>query len=961
MRSFRAVKGRRRTPVVVGRRAELDTLDEALADVGSGAGRILVVSGDAGIGKSRLIEEFASRHDDALVVIGHCVDASTDALAYAPWSELFWWLTRAVDADVLGSERAELSRLLPEIDLTDGDASDGGKRVLFEAVVEVLHRAALHRLLVVVVEDIHWIDAASRDLLLAVVRNRRRLPLLLVVTHRPESSSVLDDLTGQLAREGAIAVPLGALGDDEAADVASQLTGREPDDTEVRSVVARADGNPLFVEELAAALGDDRLPETLRHLLLIRFTTLTPDAQHLVQTASVIGLRVPRAWLADAGGLSKEATRAAARDAVAAGIFVAADDRRGYVFAHSLLRDAVLNELLPDELIELHEAVAGALEAHPVTADDIDTTAELARHWDAAEHPANALRWTVAAAEQAKRRYAFATALALYRRALAWWVAVEDAASVAGRNHTQLLFDAADAAGEAAALAEAADYASHAAAEAGPAAAIEVFPRAHAHLWGARRVAELHDLSAIALSQMNEVDAATRLFFLVDYSTFLLFAGRPEDVVALEPVMTDALGEITDAVLHVRTRLVFAWCFEALGDGERADGEFREAIVIARRSDLNTLLALVTYNYASFFTSCSRFGDCLEQLDLAQALIDQHGLLRLQVAVPALRAGVLAWCGDLAGATAELDRVRDVATVGVDRHAYLANRSLVEIYSGSDPVSPLKLGNAWDDGFDSQRVLQRAFVLAEAQIQAGDLDAAAATVEDALAEMRGRLDAFWVGFVAATGVRIEADRVAAAQRTSELHLAACERAEAIVAAWRDNTRRLHTWFPLVEAHDAAINAELARLTGEAGATAAHDAAEHFAAIQMPYYETYWQWREAEALIRARSRESPVAILSAARKRAIRHGFTWLERAIDRIARAEQLRLGSRADQPDELLSRREVEVLRLLSEGRSNPEIADALVIGRRTVRTHVSNIMQKLGASSRGEAVAVAHEREIL
>src|SRR3954449_13537180 len=151
MRSFRTVVGRRRTPVLVGRRAELDLLDEALATVRRGSGQVVVVSGDAGIGKSRLIEEFASRNDDALVVTGHCVDASTDALAYAPWSELLWWLIRAVDDDIVGEERAALSRLLPEIDVTHAP-SDGSRDLLLEPVLTVLNRVAAQRSLVVVIE-----------------------------------------------------------------------------------------------------------------------------------------------------------------------------------------------------------------------------------------------------------------------------------------------------------------------------------------------------------------------------------------------------------------------------------------------------------------------------------------------------------------------------------------------------------------------------------------------------------------------------------------------------------------------------------------------------------------------------------------------------------------------------------------------------------------------------------------
>ena len=229
--------------------------------------------------------------------------------------------------------------------------------------------------------------------------------------------------------------------------MAEILLGPDANPTDIRRIAHDADGNPLFVEELAAALGTTGVPQTVRDLMLARFSVLDEHSRHLVRTAAVIGATAPQAWLAAAAGLGDNATRCAARAAVDRGLLIAGSDGTSYHFRHALLRQAVLDELLPDERVALHDAIAAALTAHPAVAVGIDRIAELARHWDAARDASSALRWLVAAAEQAEQRFAFEAAFDDYERALGWWDSVGDAARVAGSDHAALLLDAADAAG----------------------------------------------------------------------------------------------------------------------------------------------------------------------------------------------------------------------------------------------------------------------------------------------------------------------------------------------------------------------------------------------------------------------------------------------------------------------------------------------------------------------------------
>src|SRR5262249_41965763 len=159
------------------------------------------------------------------------------------------------------------------------------------------------------------------------------------------------------------------------------------------------------------------------------FSTLDSNAQHLVRIAAVIGTRSPRGWLTAATELPSDEASAAARAAVDAGILVIDSGGRGYTFAHALLREAILAELVPNERTSLPDRAARALDNVTVLDDDVDLVTERARHWDAAERPAEALRWTITAAEQANDRYAFAAALALYGRALQWWAVLPEAPS----------------------------------------------------------------------------------------------------------------------------------------------------------------------------------------------------------------------------------------------------------------------------------------------------------------------------------------------------------------------------------------------------------------------------------------------------------------------------------------------------------------------------------------------------
>src|SRR5262249_3162609 len=152
----------------------------------------------------------------------------------------------------------------------------------------------------VFVDDIHWIDAASRELLLYVANNLRRLPIVLVTAHRVEEVSAERDLIARLARLATQRITLEPLAAEHATEMAGEMLGGNADAVDTERIVREADGNPLFVEELVAAHDTSGIPETLRDLMLVRFESLDVEQRGLVRLAAVMGPRAPRAWLGGA-------------------------------------------------------------------------------------------------------------------------------------------------------------------------------------------------------------------------------------------------------------------------------------------------------------------------------------------------------------------------------------------------------------------------------------------------------------------------------------------------------------------------------------------------------------------------------------------------------------------------------------------------------------------------------------
>ncbi|WP_181803634.1 ATP-binding protein, partial [Streptomyces shenzhenensis] len=370
------------TTPLIGRDDELARLAGILERARNGSGQAVLVAGDAGVGKTRLLDEVAARAAEggATVVVGHCVDLGDVGLPYLPFTEILGVLAGDERfAGILGAHPA-VARLL-------GAASDSSRDAdarlrLFEGVAALLAELAAAAPLVLILEDLHWADQSSRDLLRFLL-SRGVLPRRLAVLASYRADDLhrrhpLRALLAELVRlPGVERLEVRPLADAEVARLVRVLEERPLSEATVRDIVERAEGNAFYTEELVAAADADGMPAGLADLLLIRVEQVSQTAQQVLRTAAVAGRRVGHDLLRDAVGLPEEELEAAVREAVGRQLLVAGDGDT-YAFRHALAREAVYGDLLPGQRARLHGTYARLLAARGGGAE---TAAERAHHY----------------------------------------------------------------------------------------------------------------------------------------------------------------------------------------------------------------------------------------------------------------------------------------------------------------------------------------------------------------------------------------------------------------------------------------------------------------------------------------------------------------------------------------------------------------------------------------------------
>jgi len=997
------------SPILVGRAGQLATLEAALAEAGRGRPATVLIGGEAGIGKSRLVSEFAerARGAGARVLTGGCLELGADGLPFAPFTSVLRELVRDLGADGVagllpsGATR-ELARLLPEFGQPAGSDDAGQARArLFEQMLILFEQLAERGPVILIVEDAHWADRSTRDLLAFLVRNQQVLDgALIAVTYRSDElhrMHPLRPLLAELDRVDWVArIELDRLSRGDTDDLVARITGRQPPEDVLAAVYRRTEGNPLFVEAL---IGDGEnlgsgLPDSLRDLLVASVRRLPEPTQDVVRVASAGGERIGHALLAAVIGLDEPALASALRPAVAANVLLTDSD--GYLFRHSLIREAVHDELLPGERGKLHGRFAEAINNDPQLVLPGRAPVEQAYHWYAAHDLTWALISAWQAAAESGKTLAYAEQLAMLSRVLELWDQVPDAAQQIGTEHLAVLEAAvrvAELTGEydrGVTFTQAALREVDVAAE--PTRAGLLYDaRGHLKYLLGRTdyVADLRE--AVRLVPADPPSSArARVLERLTHDQYQRHGGwsaaefqaAAEEAVATARQVgdraTEAAALITLACAEPVTNLdqVHAWLAEAravaaraqayqpllraditesdvlegLGQHERAAAVAREGIATARDYGLaRTSGVILAINLAEPLVSLGRWDeatDVIERtLQLLPPLLGRSGLYRLSGDVALAR-------GDLAAAAESVASNRAVlfgTKFKDERQLPLARLDTELRLASGRPAEALSVVDDALGWFDASPSPRYAWPLLVAGARA--CAAAAAARDDALtaraAALRGRL-------------RAEADRLAAdgiAQQARRLTFAAeMMRADRALAG-------------AVNGDGAATGAGPGdlRVAWDAAAQAWETASE-------PYPLALALLRSAEAALNAGDHDGGADPLRRAAALAEQLGAVPLRDDVALLARRARISLGpgegtdrqasaagptardSRTERERLGLTAREFEVLRLVAAGRSNPEIASELFISAKTASVHVSNILGKLGVASRGEAAATAH-----
>ena len=430
----------RHAPLLIGRDRELATLRDHLARAISGEGSLVLIGGEAGIGKTALADALCreAREQGALVLVGRCYDL-TETPPYGPWVELF---ARYRQADAIPSPPAVFA-----VRGTIGAVPS--QMALFVQVEDFLTALAVHQPIVVLLDDLHWSDPASLDLLRFLARSVAGLPLLVLVTYRSDELTrrhPLSALLPQLTREaGAERIDLGRLNHGAVRALVDARYGLADDDARqlVGYLQERAEGNALFVGELLRSLGEadilrqerdhwllgdlsaTAVPALLRQVIEGRVARLDDDAQESLGVAAVIGQEVPFAIWAAVGGTDEGTLIGIVAQAATARLMEETPDGTGARFLHALIREALYEGILPSRRRRLHRAAGEALATLP------NPDADAVAHHFRVVGDARTTRWLMEAGERARAAFAYTTAVERMREAVALLDQPGDAATAA--------------------------------------------------------------------------------------------------------------------------------------------------------------------------------------------------------------------------------------------------------------------------------------------------------------------------------------------------------------------------------------------------------------------------------------------------------------------------------------------------------------------------------------------------
>ena len=976
---------------LVGRDGELRRLLGLLDDAAAGRPAHALVSGDAGVGKTRLVAELATRAADRgfMVLSGRCAELG-DSVPYLPLADALRDGTTGPAAagpllDALAS-RPVLGRLLPDRGTSPGDGGDLtglAQQQLFGAVLGMLAELAAARPVLLILEDLHWADRSTRDLVTFLSRVLHRERVAVVGTYRTDDlhrRHPLRAVVAELLRLPSVAaIELGPLSYADMAEHLSALAQAPLEAAVLHRMVSRAEGNAYYAEELLAAGGSasggytagDALPTGLAALLIARVEQLSPTAQQVLRAAAVAGRRMEDDIVREASGLAAAEYEEAVREAVTHQMLVP-DGGQGYAFRHALIREAIYGDLLPGERTRLHARLAELLAGEERLATVPGSAAELAHHSLASHDIPGAFTASVRAAQEAERLAAPAEAHRHYDAALALWARVSEPEKLAGLDHGTLAYHSATAAAHSGDVARAVQQLRR----------LRGFLKADGDPVLASRAHERLAYFLLELSEVADAEQAAR----VAVDTLPADPPRPEYARALATHAQTLMYAGDYAAAASRAEQVRAAARAAGAPWVEADALVTMGLLAERAGQPAAAIELLTMAHlqacdaqmlgvelrAAFQLARVQ----LERGDIADASTTAHqGLLRAESAGLGLApygldlqymhylAHFADGCWDHARELADGFGIR-VTTAAEARLSAMA--LFIDVARGNASVAERRV---WLEPFwpsDSFAGYIARGLLAEHALWRGDT---AAALADVAATINGQQEEGSYGppviRVAAVGLAARADRARQLRAAGEDEAAQAEvdAARVLIEAAREGAAypRRPGFVLGVEGRGwlARAEAEWRRVQGDNDPEAWRAVVEAFGP-GFVYETARTRWRLAEALAEAGRRDQAEQEWRLAVEAADQLGAAPLRAALADLGRRARLGRqqpgGYQGPGPLAGLTGREHEVLRLLVAGRSNKEIAAALFISPKTASVHVSNILGKLGASSRTEAAAIAH-----
>jgi DNA-binding CsgD family transcriptional regulator/tetratricopeptide (TPR) repeat protein len=857
------------------------------------------------------------------------------------------------------------------------DSSSQGR--LFEHVLRLLGRLAGEQPLLLVIEDIHWADRSTLDLLRFLARNLRLASVVVIASYRTDelhrSHPLLPFLAEQERRGTTERIELGRFDRSEIAALTAGIMGSGSSSDIAASIWERSQGNAFFAEELLAARSPaGALPDTLRDVLVARLASLSDATQAVVRVAAAGGTRVSPAMVARVMETPEPALDGALREAVARHVLVAHDGTvdAPFAFRHALVQEAAYAELLPGERSRLHAAFATALAETP--GHDASRAMELAVHWQAAQDLPRAFDAWIRAGLAAEGIFASAEARAGFEHALELWDRVADATVRSPLDRVELLMRAAFHA-EGPAPGRSIAYIREAIGMVDPTLdptrAGMLHERLGQYSWN------MLDTDTILAAYEEAVrlvppepPSRARAWVLAGLARCYSELDRPADARARcseALAMASALG---DRQVEARTLVVLGRSLTQLGDVDAGVATIgRGYDVAAEVADVHEQANALTWLAGALQESGRSTETVAACLDV-EAFAIRHGI-RGRWGAAALERG--AWSlfdlGRWDEAEALLGRALLYELAGINEVMADAQLLLLETLRGQAEAARRRAPRVWAL---AERHPHPVILSTLTEFALWNDDPAAVRTAVTMVGAPGR-EIRYIGYLLSPAIRAEADLASVARsRGATSDVAECR---ARGAAAREQLRRAHAQvtvllpggIPVTTALLATCEAELSRLDGASDPDRWASAAVAWESLGKRNARAYALMREGEAaLARQRDRPRAARALQDAWEIANGMGAVRLLGVIDGLAQRANIALRSEeADAPEPAvrpgpapagrrprdryaLTRREREVLALVAAGRSDGEIAEELFISKKTASYHVATIKGKLGARSR-------------